>query len=57
MRELVNKYADVFTKPGKPVAWDIKHKTELLDPAKHIPHYRLKRINEMKLQEMQKYLQ
>ena len=41
MHELLNKYADVFTKPGKPVAREIKHKIELLDPAKPIPHHRL----------------
>ena len=31
MSELLNKYAGVFT--IKPVAQDIKHKIELLDPA------------------------
>ena len=39
MRELVNKYANVFTKPSKPVAREIKHKTELLDPEKPIPYH------------------
>ena len=57
MHELVNKYADVFTKPGKPVAQDIKHKIELLDPEKPIPHHRLQRISERKFQEVQKHLQ
>ena len=28
MRNLVNKYADIFTTPSKPIAQDIKHKTE-----------------------------
>ena len=37
MSELVNKYADVFTKPGKPFAWDIMYKIDFLDPAKPIP--------------------
>ena len=41
MRELVNKYADTYTKLGKPVAGDIKHKIELLEPAKPRPHQRL----------------
>ena len=40
MRELVNKYADVFTKPRKPVARDIKHKIELLNPANPILHHK-----------------
>ena len=43
MHELVNNYANVFTKPSKPVAQDIKHKIELLDPAKSIPHYKLQK--------------
>ena len=46
MRELVNKYADVFTKPGKPIARDIKHKIELLYPEKPIAHYKLQIISE-----------
>ena len=46
VRELPTKYADVFTKPGKPVAQDVKHKTELLDPVKAIPYHRLQRISE-----------
>ena len=41
MHELVNKYANVFTKPDKPVARDIKHKIMLLDPEKSIPHHSL----------------
>ena len=40
MQELVIKYADVFTKLGKPVAQDTKHKIEFLNPAKPIPHYK-----------------
>ena len=56
MCELVNKYADVFTKPGKPVSGDIKHKIRLLDPAKPISCYGLQRISERELQKMQKYL-
>ena len=54
---LVNMYADVFTKPGKPIAQDIKHKIELLDPAKPIPHHILQKITEKKFQEVQKYHQ
>ena len=38
MLKLVNKYADVFKKPGKPVAQNIKQKNELLGPEKPIPH-------------------
>ena len=45
MHKMVNEYADVFTKKGKPVAKDIKYKIELLDPAQPIPHYRLQRIS------------
>ena len=56
MRELIYKYADVFRKPGKPIAQDIKHKIEFLDPAKHIPHHRLQRISERDLRDMQKHL-
>ena len=47
MHELLNKYADIFTKPGKPVAQDIKHKIELLDPAKPIPHHRMQIMSEI----------
>ena len=57
LSELLNKYADVFTKPGKPVARDIKHKIELLDPAKPIPYHRLQRMSEIELKEVQKHLQ
>ena len=57
MSELVNKYADVFTKLGKSVAQEIKHKIDLLDPAKPIPHHRLQIMSEREFQEMQKYLQ
>ena len=45
IRGLVNQYADVFTKPGKLVAQDIKHKTRLLDPAKPILYHRLQRMS------------
>ena len=45
MPKLVNKYANVLTKPGKPVALDIKHKIKSLDPEKPIPHYRLQRMS------------
>ena len=41
MCELLKKYADVITKPSKPVALDIKHKTELLDPEKLMHHHRM----------------
>ena len=43
MHELINKYDDVFTKPEKPVAGDIKYKIELLDPAKPITHHKLQK--------------
>ena len=46
MRELINKYADIFTKPSKPFSYDIKHKVELLDPEKSIPHHILLRMSE-----------
>ena len=49
MRQLVIKYAAVFTKPGKPVAWDIKHKIELLEPTKPKPHRRLLRMSGNKI--------
>ena len=38
MHEFLDKYADVFTKPGKPVARDIKHKIDFLEPEEPIPH-------------------
>ena len=57
MHELVNKYSGVFTKPGKPIAQDIKHNIKLLDPIKPIPHHKLQRMNRIKLQKVQKYLQ
>ena len=56
MHKLVNKYANVFTKPDKSIARDIKHKIELLDTEKPIPHYRLQRMSEREFQEVQKYL-
>ena len=56
MHDLVNKYADVFTKPGRPVAREIKQKNELLDPAKPIPHHRLQIISERELKQVQKHL-
>ena len=46
MHELVYKYADVLTKQGKPVVRDTKHKIELLDPEKPIPHHRLQIMSE-----------
>ena len=49
MRKLVNQYADIFTKQSKSVAQDIKHKIELIDPEKPLPHYRMPRIHERKL--------
>ena len=49
MRDLVYKYADVLRKPGNPVARDIKHKIELLDPTKPIPHHSLQRMSEIEL--------
>ena len=56
MRELVNKYADIVTNPDKPVARDIKHKIDLLDPVKPITHHRLQGISGRKLNKMQKNL-
>ena len=46
MHELVYKYADIFAKPGKPVAQDIKPKIELLDPAKPKPYQKLQIMSE-----------
>ena len=54
MRELVYKYADVFTKPCKSIARDIKYKIELLDPEKTIPHHKLLRMNAKELQQVKK---
>ena len=54
MHELLNKYADVFTKPDKPVAREIKHKIELLDPAKPIPHHRLQIVSEKSIERSEK---
>ena len=51
MCELVNKFADILTKWGKPVARDIKHKIKLLDPEKPISH-RLQGMTEIELNEM-----
>ena len=56
MRKLLNKYADVFTKLGQPVAQDIKHRIESLDPVKPIPHHRLQIMIEKEFQEVQKHL-
>ena len=56
MHELVNKYADASTKPGKPIARDIKHKIELLDPSKPMTRHRLQRMSEKKVQKMQNHL-
>ena len=41
MHKQVNKYADVFTKLGKPVVQNIKHKIELFDAEKPLPNHRL----------------
>ena len=49
MYELVNNYAYVLTKLGKPVTPEIKHKIEFLDPAKPIAHHKQQRIGERKL--------
>ena len=57
MCKLVKKYAAIFTKPGKPVTQDIKHKIELLDPKKSKPYYRLQIMNQRKIQEVQNHLQ
>ena len=54
MRELVNKFANVLTKPGKPVAPDIKYKIEFLDPEKPIPYRRLQRMTEREFQKVKK---
>ena len=42
---------------AKPFAHDIKHKTDLLDPAKPISHHRLQIMSEQELQKVQKHLQ
>ena len=56
--ELLNKNSDVFTKLGKPIAQDIKHKIDLLDPAKPVPHYRLKIMSEVELKKhLHEYLE
>ena len=57
MYELVNTYSDAFTKPSKPIGRVIKHKIELIDPKNRIPHHKLQRINEGKLQEVHNHLQ
>ena len=57
MHALVNKYSDALTKLGKPITQDIKHKVELLDPAKPIPHHKLQRVSERELQEITNHLQ
>ena len=49
MRELLNKYADVFTKASKPIAQNIKHKIGSLDPERPIPHRRLQRMGDKEL--------
>ena len=55
--DFLNKYAAVFTKPGRPIARDITHIIELLDPAKPIPRHRLQIKIERELQEVQNNLQ
>ena len=57
MCELVNKYADVFMKLGKPVAQDIKQKNELLASEKPIPHHRLQSMSEREFKEVRNHLQ
>ena len=57
MHELVNKYADIFVRPGKSVKQNVRTKIELLDPAKYIPHHKLQRMSEGVLREVQKDLQ
>ena len=49
MHELVNKYTDVLTNLGKPIAQDIKHKIELLDPEKPMPNHSLQIISKREL--------
>ena len=56
MRELVYKYADVYTKPGKPVAYDIKHKIELLGPESLYVTTGCKEWVKKKLQEVKNHL-
>ena len=51
-----SKYSVVFIQLDKPVACDIKHKMELLDPKKPIPCHKQQKINERELQEVQKEL-
>ena len=57
MCELIKKYADVFTKPGKPVGQNIKRKIKLLGLAKTPPYPRKQNISERELKEIQKCLQ
>ena len=56
IQQSVNKHDDVFTKPGKPVAQNIKHKTNLLDPEKPVICHREQGISEIELQEKYKYM-
>ena len=57
MHELINKYANVFIKLGKPVAQDIKHITEFLGHKNLIPHHKKQIMSEKKLYRVQKNLQ
>ena len=50
--ELVNKYANVLTKLGKPIAQNIKNKTELLDLKKPIALHKLYKMSEWKFLEV-----
>ena len=57
MQNLIAKYKEVFSKPGKPMARDIKHRIELLDPAQKIPYHRQQRMSQLELQEVKKHLE
>ena len=49
VHELVNNYAYVIKKLGKPIAQDIEHKIELLEPAKPIPYHIQQTMSEREL--------
>ena len=56
MGELVNTFADVFAKPGKPVAQYIKYRIELLDPKKPLLHHKLQKVSEREFKKVLKHL-
>ena len=54
--KLVNNYADVFIKLGKPIARDAKNKIMLFNPAKPLPHNKQQKIIERQLKDTKKHL-